>query len=353
MLGTVMTKPFKLSCFTRGAQRRIWCLLGVFWCSLASLDGALQSVRLSSGEQLIGEVLPQSDAQSLYLKSQVLGELKLPRTAVVAIEAHAAPVSTAPAAAPPVAKSPVTIAAANHAGEAALQQLKAIQTPDSWKGQLRLGLNVSTGDKKWTENFARGQLEIQAKGSPNYYRYSGSYSYRRNQRADGDTYVSTDRYDATMIYRRTFANDWFFQNAIGYRTDAIKGIDRELKESVGLGYQYRISPKMELVLGGGFGVEDFKTDGGDARDGQSGVFNLFQEFKWRPIARTTLSQKFNYYSNAEDPNHYNYVLTAALRVRLTDLFGLEFSYDQNYDSDVGNGAAKDDVRWRNALVLYF
>jgi len=38
---------------------------------------------------------------------------------------------------------------------------------------------------------------------------------------------------------------------------------------------------------------------------------------------------------------------------LTDLLGLEFSYNQNYDNDIGNGKPKNDAVWRNALIVYF
>jgi hypothetical protein len=47
------------------------------------------------------------------------------------------------------------------------------------------------------------------------------------------------------------------------------------------------------------------------------------------------------------------VISAAIRVRLTDLLGLEFSYNKSFDNDVGDGDAQDDTQWRNALVVYF
>ena len=72
----------------------------------------------------------------------------------------------------------------------------------------------------------RGQLEIRQKGSPNFYRYSGSYSFRQNERSSGEKYISTDRYDVNMIYRRTVATNWFIQNSLGYRSDGVKGIKR-------------------------------------------------------------------------------------------------------------------------------
>ena len=362
---------------------RVICVSCVCF-GVSFLNAAPKKFTLSSGEQLIGEVLPQSDEQTLYIRSKTLGDLKVLRPLVVSIQAIelrkkevVAPPIVANAPTPKQAVEPQlstdpqdqtegdlllnqndpSDTAENHRmwhkGQAALGQIRSIKTPDYWQGMLRLGLNYSSGDKKWSENYMRGQLEIRQKGSPNFYRYSGSYSFRQNERSSGETYVSTDRYDVNMIYRRTIATDWFIQNSLGYRSDGVKGIKREVKETIGLGYKYKLSPTIELVLGGGFGVEDFQTDNGGDQDGLSGDLNIFQELKWRPNKRTTFSQKFNYYSDMEDPNQYSYILTGAFRVRLTDLFGLEFAYDQNYDGNLGSGLLKDDIRWRNALVVYF
>ena len=87
------------------------------------------------------------------------------------------------------------------------------------------------------------------------------------------------------------------------------------------------------------------------QDGLSGDLNIFQELKWLQIS-DYISQKFNY-SIRRTRISRNYVLTGAFRVRLTDFFGLEFSYDQNYDGNLVSGLQKDDIRWRNALVVYF
>ena len=82
-----------------------------------------------------------------------------------------------------------------------------------------------------------GQLEIRQKGSPNFYRYSGSYSFRQNERSSGEKYISTDRYDVNMIYRRTIAKDWFIQTRLVIdRTDSKES--NEKKETLGLGYKW-------------------------------------------------------------------------------------------------------------------
>jgi len=149
------------------------------------------------------------------------------------------------------------------------------------------------------------------------------------------------------------ANLLFLQNSIGGRVDEIKGINHEVQEMVGLGFRAQPVEKMEFILGGGGGIEDFDPDYDDSRSGLNPVANVFQELTWHPFEKMTLAQEFNYFLNPNDEEQYNYVLTASFRYRLTDLLGFEISFDKNFDNDVGNGNVKDDSRWRNAIIVYF
>lgn len=332
-----------------------------------SLSARTDIVTLTSGERLVGEVLPQSNADVLVLKSAFLGELTVQRSSIVRIEAQpeqapeqavvaVAKVPADPPVIPVASPSEIDVAelAEVEEQESIYKKMWGLETPDSWKGNLRMGLNISSGDKQWTETALRGNLEIKEKGSRNFYRFTGSYTYRETERANGDEYISTDRYDGTFTYRRSLDNDWFFQNALGGRADQVKGIDHEIQDTLGIGYRFKPIEKFEILIGGGGGVEDYQTKDDDTRDGFNfTVMNVFEELVWHPFARTSVIQKLNYYWNPESSEEYNYILSAALRVRLTDLLGLEFSYNQNYDNDIGNGKPKNDAVWRNALIVYF
>ncbi|MBT64919.1 MAG: hypothetical protein CML13_17100 [Puniceicoccaceae bacterium] len=371
--------------------------------SLSTAWAAPSVVVLDSGERLIGELAPESTETTLVLKSAVLGELRLARAHVVSVTRQSAETQAKPevaakpkraqgqgqraqaktdkqqpateakparevSAEPVQQPAEVELAKANEAlsiMEAKLAELRELKlaetfntvknykTPDSWSGSLKLGINLSQGDSRWAQSYAKGNLEIKPKQSLNYYRLSGSYTYRQTEAANGNEYKSTDKMDAEFTYRRTFWDDWFVQNALGYRADHIKGIDREAQESVGIGYRYKPSSKVNVLFGAGGGVEELDADYEDTRSGFNPLLNVFQEATWSPIKRTTLVQKFNYYINPEDSQQYNYIFSAALRLRLTDLLGFEFSYNKSFDNDVGDGNAQDDVQWRNALVVYF
>jgi hypothetical protein len=349
---------------------RCCAVLGLFAALLSgSLLAAPQIVSLSSGERLVGEVLPQSNDQVLVLKSNLLGEMTIQRAQIVKIEPQVIPAaklaSSANADSSKAALKQVSnqVAIAEKMTEVEqlleeeqplVDQLFAFKAPKAWDGNVRTGMNISSGDKQWTETALRGKLEIKQQGDPNFYRFTGSYTYRETERSNGESYKSTDRYDGSFIYRRSFAGGkWFIQNSLSTRVDQVKGIDREVQELVGVGYKIKPSNQFELLFGASGGLEEYQTDSENTRNGVNQVLNVFEEFTWKPFTRTSFVQKFNYYWEPDYTERYNYVLTAAVRIRLTDLLGFEFSYNQNYDNDIGNGNEKSDAVWRNALIVYF
>jgi hypothetical protein len=349
---------------------RCCAVLGLFAALLSgSLLAAPQIVSLSSGERLVGEVSPQSNDQVLVLKSNLLGEMTIQRAQIVKIELQVIPAaklaSSANAGSSKAALKQVSnqVAIAEKMTEVEqileeeqplVDKLFAFKAPKAWDGNVRTGMNISSGDKQWTETALRGKLEIKQQGDPNFYRFTGSYTYRETERSNGESYKSTDRYDGSFIYRRSFAGGkWFIQNSLSTRVDQVKGIDREVQELVGVGYKIKPSNQFELLFGASGGLEEYQTDSENTRNGVNQVLNVFEEFTWKPFTRTSFVQKFNYYWEPDYTERYNYVLTAAVRIRLTDLLGFEFSYNQNYDNDIGNGNEKSDAVWRNALIVYF
>lgn len=341
---------------------------GYFICCMAALllNGpplAAAVVSMQTGERLIGEISSQSDSAYLVLESPLLGELTLPRDQIASIEKEP------PSEAPEVAAESSSEVSGSESGAAGappsalagteapapgwLERARDFKAPEDWTGNLRLGINLSSGDSKWTETFMKANLVVDPPEAPHFFRYGGSYTLRETEKNDGSTVVSTDRADANFTYRRDVSESWFLQNSLGGRVDRVKGIDRELQELVGLGYRLTPSERLEFLVGGGGGVEDFQTDAVDTRAGIHPVANFFQEFTWRPFEKASLVQEFNYFVNPRDAQQYNYLIRAAFRYRITDLFGVEFSFDKNFDNDVGNGNARDDTRLRNAVIVYF
>ena len=365
-------------------------LLGLSLWVLPCVGGAADAraadtILLKTGERLIGELLSEAGDDPVRIDSRALGALDIPRSAVARVErtnATEPPESANQASAGPIVATDSAVEAAKKAapeavqagaaprtevasaggetvdepdsGPGLLERIEALKAPKSWSGNVRVGVNLSRGDRRWQQTYARGNLVVRPEKSPSQYRFSGSYTYRENERPNGRTFKATDKYDGTFTYRRPFSERWFFQNALGGRVDQIKGIDYEIQEVLGLGYSFKPAKTLEFVVGAGGGGEYLEAN---FEPGTSGsvepVMNVFQEFRWKPIERTSFSQEFSYYWSPDEASAYNYVIKTAFRIRLTDLFGLEFSFNQEFDNDTGPGEVEEDSQWRNALVVYF
>lgn len=335
----------------------------VFMVLATVCHGAMTTVTMKSGERLIGTVLPETDESTLVMRSALLGEVKLPKAQILKQELNDVVLAgkdepEVVAQAPDTVKTPGKPMQLSEAEKASIeetslfQKISNAQTPDNWDGNMRFGLDVSSGDSEWSQLYSKGNLVIDPKRSPSYYRFSGSYTYRTTER-NGETVKSTDRYDANFTYRRDAIGPFFIQNSIGGRVDRVKGINHEVQELVGVGLRIKPVERFEFILGGSGGVEDYDADFEDSRSGINPVANAFQELTWRPFDKATLAQELNYYMEPDEGYKYNYVFSTSFRYRLTEMLGYEISYNKDFDSDVGDGNVRDISRWRHAIIVYF
>jgi len=330
-------------------------LIGVL--SAPELGAGAARVTLKSGERVIGEISARSDDETLVLDSALLGEVAIPRASIAAMESgdppdRAASASTAAEKEPKRAKGPdpVGLLSAANLADTPL----GATTPESWSGHLRVGLNLSDGDRKWAQTFMRGRLRVDPEGSPNHYRLEGAYTFRENERPDGRTFKTTDKYDGTFLYRRSVSENWFVQNDLGVRADQIKGIDLEAQEQVGVGRRFAPADSVDFLLGAGGGAEYLEANFDPGMDGQiAPVVSAFQEFAWRPTRRTRLTQEFAYNTNATNADQYTFTFDASLRYRLTRMLGVELSYNREFDNAIDQRQEEEDILWRNALIVYF
>ncbi len=70
-------------------RKLLLVLLPLFIFILASANAALSVVALDTGDQLIGEILPESSPATLVLRSPLLGEIKVPRARIISTKAKA------------------------------------------------------------------------------------------------------------------------------------------------------------------------------------------------------------------------------------------------------------------------
>ena len=229
-------------------------------------------------------------------------------------------------------------------------KVKLIDAPKSWNGNLKVGMNLSFGDREYTHTYLRGNVNVQQEGSPHLFQLSGEYNFRETEQGDEIQNVSEDRQLVNFIYRWFFSERWFFQNATSYRADKLKGINNEFQNILGYGYRATFFDDLELLIGSGFGFQDRIIEGLSKES--PFILNLFQELHWKPTQRVEFKQTLNFFQNPEEMDIYNYKITLGVNYRLTELLGFEMRYFMDFDSGITENIKKD-TRFENALIFYF
>ena len=229
-------------------------------------------------------------------------------------------------------------------------KVKLIDAPKSWNGNLKLGMNLSFGDREYTHTYLRGNVKVQQEDSPHLFQLSGEYNFRETEQGDGTQHISQDRHHVNFIYRWFFSERWFFQNATSYRADKLKGIDNELQNIVGYGYRTTFFDDLELLIGSGVGFQDRSIVG--LAEESPLILNVFQELNWKPAKRVEFKQTLNFFQNPQEMDIYNYKITLGVNYRFTDLLGVEMRYFMDFDNGITENIKKD-TRFENALIFYF
>lgn len=317
---------------------------------------------LNSGEILIGESESLISDSNYRIKSDLLGEVSISKdkvksfTILTTAKVKASEsVETKTVSNDPLPKQTVASNAAEKDAQPPIisdlyGKVKLLNAPKSWSGNLRVGMNLSFGDREYTHTYLRGNLKIQEKNSPHLFRLSGEYNYRETVRSNGIQDVSVDRSHLNFTYRWFFSESWFFQNASNYRMDKLKGIDNELQNIIGYGYRKNFLNSLELLIGSGIGFKDRSIVG--IADESTMIINVFQELNWKPSKQIRLNQTLNFYQDPEKLDIYNYEFVLGFNYRFTDLLGFEIRYLMDFDNGITENV-KEDSRFQNALIFYF
>ena len=317
---------------------------------------------LNSGEILIGKSDSVITEDHYRINSDILGEITIPKETVKsfavlknkgtdAVETVESTKATKGELSAQASKTKgVDKADQSHLIAELYDKVKLLDAPKSWSGNLRVGMNLSFGDREYTHTYLRGKLKVRDKDSPHLFQLSGEYNYRETEQTNGRQFVSQDRYHLNFIYRWFFSESWFFQNTSNYRTDKLKGIDNELQNILGYGYRTTFFDSLEFLIGSGIGYQDRSILG--LAEESPVILNLFQELNWKPTKRIKVNQTLNFFQNPHEIDIYNYEFILGINYRFSDLMGFEMRYFTDFDSGITESIKKDS-RFQNALIFYF
>ncbi len=307
------------------------------WTALAlgALGAAEQSlaeevrVTLRNGDVIRGRLI--SEGSVVLIEHKYLGDVEIPKSGVKAITR---PNQTAKKPEQPAAGgegSPESGSESKTSPPWYVGLAKAMSF-EEWSRQFEFGMSSQNGRRDKVDFNAR--FNMRRKIEKNDYRFE----FRRYY-GESNQLKTTDRSFSNFRWRRDLSPGVFYQMDTSYSSDAIKEIDLNLEQKVGLGYRF-INQKA-LKVSTGAGMSGRYRDENDEKGITNYLLDVFQDVDYRMNSRVRLTQEFRIALPPDDRNEYEYEFEAAMVSKVTDSLHMSLRYQLEYDKSLPEDRRED------------
>ncbi len=290
----------------------------VGWTLLAGSPAQAAIVRLHNGDQLTGRIVAEQPHQ-VQLEHEVLGLLSIKKAQVVEL------VRDEPVAASPYATVP----------------------EPEWVRQIALGYNVSSGNTE-DEGFT-GKLAMNRKTGHNEWTAQTEGAY-----ASSAGTMITQRYDGSLRYAFSFGPDlaWYNFYKVQGSHDRFANVDGRLVASSGIGYWFADREDWKAMAEVGLGWErtNFRRVTPSRSDPVLVPRAYAQTALW---GDSTLSQNVVVWPSLGDLSEYRLRAETVLDHPVTGGMSLQLRFVDEYQSEPGDSAKRNDARLTSSLVYAF
>jgi putative salt-induced outer membrane protein YdiY len=157
-------------------------------------------------------------------------------------------------------------------------------------------------------------------------------------RSSANNEATADRLTLGFRDEYTFAKRTFVYGAFGYLRDPFKDISYLLNPQGGIGYKAVATDRTELTFSGGAGAVWEKNSGVDVQT--SGTINAGEDFSYKLLATSKLTQGFLAFWKTSDFNDAFYHFTVAVSTALFKMAELKVEFVDDFKNVTPNPAIK-------------
>jgi putative salt-induced outer membrane protein YdiY len=328
---------------------------------------AADQVVLSNGDTITGAIV-KKDGGKLTIKSEFLGEVTMPWTAVKSIksdsdltvvlpggEAVKGKVSTSgdalQVAAPGGAKSAPLTAVAAVRDDAEQRVWERQQHPgllELWSGNVEMGLALARGNARTdvlTTAFTANRTTTKDKITANF---NQIYS---TARVNGVSSATASAVRGGWAYNRQLAPRFFFTTLNDYEHDRFQNLDIRFVGGGGFGWNAIKQEKLQFDLSGG---ADYDRDNfSDHTHRNSAEINYGDNLLYKMSAATMVTQSFRIFNNLSHSGEYriNFDLEAVTAVK--KWLGWHVTASDRFLSNPAFGRQRNDILLSTGFRLTF
>ena len=202
----------------------------------------------------------------------------------------------------------------------------------NWSRQIEFGMNLQSGRRDKFDYNAR--FNVRRRIEKNDFRFEA-----RRYFGESDQGKTSDRLYSNFRWRRDLSPGVFYQTDTLYSSDAIKEIDVNLEQTLGLGYRLLNQKTLKVSTGAGLSgrYREDNVDNGNTNY----LLDVFQDLDYRLGSRLRLTQEFRIALPPDERSEYEYEFQAGIVSKVTDSLHLSIRYQLEYDRSLPEDRRED------------
>lgn len=331
-------------------------------------------IGLKNGDRLTGTII-KSDQESLSLKSEFAGEVKVQWKSIEAISSSnplhitlkdgqvivgtvatadgKIEVQTADAGKVTVQKEAVQFIRSKQeqmSYEAEINRLRHPKLSDFWSGSVDAGFSTTRGNSD-TTTFAVGMQGARTTQTDRLSVYAASLFAKNKDKTTGQTVTTAKAIRGGIRYDFNLSERLFAFALADLDHDKFQQLDLRVVLGGGLGFHAKKTERtrFDLFSGGALNQEYFST--GLSR--KSGEALVGEELAHSLSKSTSLTERLVFYPNLSEPGVYRATFDASAVTRLSRLLSWQITLSDRYVSNPMPGIRKNDILMNTGIRLTF
>jgi putative salt-induced outer membrane protein YdiY len=341
-----------------------FALVSLCACSFLA---AADHVVLKNGDSLTGTVI-KKDGDKLTLKSEFLGEVTIPWSAVKSLQSDQELNVVLPGGQSvkgKVSTSGDTLAVSTPAGDrtAALTEVTAVRNDAEehewerlqhpgffqlWNGTYNFGLALARGNARTatlTNAFVANRTTLKDKVIVHFNEIYATAL------VNGVNAATASELDGGWEYNRNFDHNWFISTTNDYDHDRFQALDLRAVFGAGAGWKAVTGKRATLSFQGGADYERENFMAGIDRN--SAELSAGDTFTYKLNGSTNVSQTFFLYPNLSETGAYRFILNVSAVTAIRKWLGWHITFTDTYLSNPVLGRLPNDLILSTGFQLAF
>ena len=291
--------------------------------SMQWMEAVEVRISLRNGDVLRGRLISEGDV--VLIEHAILGDVEIPKRSVRSIIRPNQNRNEGDAPEEPENEE-------SQASEPWMKDFLRVISFENWSRQFEFGMNLQSGRRDKFDYNAR--FNVRRRIEKNDFRFEA-----RRYFGESDQGKTTDRLYSNFRWRRDLSPGVFYQTDTLYSSDAIKEIDVNLEQTLGLGYRLLNQKALKVSTGAGLSgrYREDNVDNGNTNY----LLDVFQDLDYRLGSRLRFTQEFRIALPPDERSEYEYEFQAGIVSKVTDSLHLSIRYQLEYDRSLPEDRRED------------